>query len=190
MIRAFLAIDLPDEVRARIRMEVAGLRQRLDGWRWTRVEGIHLTLRFLGDVEPEALERARPTWAGAVGRVPSFACRVAGLGTFPPRGRARVLWAGVGEVRPDGALATLASEVDDATRRSGFPVEARPFLPHLTLARARREARPGRPYGDPVFDAGIVRAREVTLFRSTLTPRGARYTPLDRFPLGPGRQTA
>lgn len=190
MIRAFLAVDLPDDVRARLRRDVRDLRERLDGWRWARVEGIHLTLRFLGEVDPDVLERARPVWAEAVGRLPEFEFVVAGLGTFPPRGRARVLWAGIREDRPAGALATVARAVEEVTRGLGFAADDRPFSPHLTLARARRDVRATRPPDALALDAGRVRAQTLTLFRSTLTPRGARYTVLDRFRLGPGRRTA
>jgi 2'-5' RNA ligase len=190
MIRAFLAIDLPGDVRARLERDARTLRDRLHGWRWADVHGIHLTLRFLGEVEPEALARARPRWMDAIGRLASFEFRVAGLGTFPAGGRPRVLWAGVDGIRPSGALASLVGAIDDVARELGPGVDDRPFRPHLTLARARRDRKAERPRGRLALDAGRVDVREATLFRSTLSRDGASYTVLARFPLDPGRPTA
>ena len=187
MTRAFLAIGLPDAVRARLRCAVAELRDDLAGWRWVDVAGIHLTLRFLGEVEPAALARARPVWAADIADVPRFDFRIVGLGTFPPRGRPRVLWAGVRDVRPEGTLVRVARILESSTRRLGFGPEEHPFRPHLTLARAYPGRRATCAADGREFDLGQVSTREGILFASERLPSGARYTVLDRFAFGARR---
>ena len=118
-----------------------------------------------------------------------FAIDVGGLGAFPSATRARVLWAGV--MAGDGPLVALAATVDTALASLGFPREARAFSPHITVGRVREPRRAEalatllsasqtRPFGRVAVDA-------VTLMRSDLSPRGARYTPLARVPLSDGR---
>ena len=120
----------------------------------------------------------------AVARVEPFEIELGEAGRFPPRGRPRILWRGVG---PAGPLTALARRLEDAARELGFRAEERPFRPHLTLARARRGERATLPAGDdPLPAAGPFRVERATLFRSVLHPSGARYTALDHFPLRTG----
>ena len=184
--RLFLAAELPAAVRERvveIRDELAG---ELRGWRWVRPEGIHLTLRFLGEVDEARDLSARSAWRDAVASVSRFHVRLAGLGRFPEHGAARVLWLGIEETEPGGALARLASTLEMLAWEHAWAAETRRFHPHLTLAR---RARGGHADAVPVRTAGAEAAgwvREVILFRSRLERGGASYTAMDRFPLGDG----
>lgn len=187
MIRAFVAVPLEDAV---VRRRLAGARSLLPplrGVRWVPETHLHFTVRFLGDVDGERLADLRAAVAEAARGGGPFRLSLAGLGAFPPRGPARVLWAGCGE--GGDALSTLASTVEEAFSRLGFPPEARPFSPHLTLARVkdveagRRLARalptlPPEPFGDVDVSA-------LVLFRSDLSPRGPDYTELFRAELQP-----
>jgi len=184
--RQFLAIDLPAAARAELLAMQQALRGRCEGWRWVRPEGIHLTLRFLGEVAEDLDRAARPGWQQAADDCPRFRFRLARLGCFPSPRRPRVLWVGVEEIDSDGRLARLAGATERAAVASGFEPERRRFSPHLTLARAARGARAPRA---PGANEGIrppsieFEARELTLFRSVLEPSGARYTLLESFSL-------
>lgn len=185
MIRAFVAATVEDAV---VRRRLAGARSLLPpvpGVRWIPEGQLHFTLKFLGDVEDESVPVAREAIRAVATGAGPFDLALEGLGAFPPRGPARVLWAGCGAGA--AALSALAAAVEDAFVARGFPREARPFSPHLTLARVKdpdaghRLARalaslPPEPFG-------TVSIREVVLFRSELTPRGAEYEELFRVAL-------
>jgi 2'-5' RNA ligase len=181
--RQFLAARLP----GRLDSGVAALQRRigaeLRGWRWVRPEGIHLTLRFLGDVDDSRDARARAVWREVIAGCAPFGLRLTDLGRFPPRGRPRVLWVGVEETDPGGALATLAERLESAARELGFDPESRPFRPHLTLARGGRPGIPSDPAALGIRGSAEGRVREVVLYRSDLLPTGARYTALEAYPL-------
>ena len=176
--RAFVAIDLDPALREAIGDLQARLRPRLGAIRLVRPQGIHLTLRFLGDTSPTQVDSLRPRLAEAAALCPPAEARVAGLGTFPERGSPRVLWLGLSVPSP---VLDLQHACERAARAAGFEREERPFRAHLTLGRWReRAARPELP----VADLGATRLETLVLFRSDLSPGGAVYTPLARFPLG------
>jgi 2'-5' RNA ligase len=181
-VRLFLAIDLGEALRSAIGSVQQRLRERLDGWRWVAAPGIHLTVRFLGEIAPETLGQHLTAWRGTAASCAGMRLRVRGLGVFPPRGVPRVLWIGVEEVEPQGSVEALGRVFERTARHLGLPPETRPFRPHLTLARAGRHGWPAAPSGEVVGDLGVIDAREVVLFRSELSPRGARYTPIETFP--------
>jgi 2'-5' RNA ligase len=182
--RLFLAIDLPETLRRDLGELQRRLRSSATGWRWVRPEGIHLTVRFLGEVATEVDARNREAWRRAAGACPAVRFGVGGLGVFPPRGGPRVLWMGVEALEPADGLSRLGKAVETAARAEGYAAERRPFHPHLTLARADRRGRPRRPGSDEAGPMGEVEALELVLFESRLGPGGARYTRLDTFPLG------
>jgi 2'-5' RNA ligase len=176
--RLFIALELPEAVRA----ELAAVQGRLPGGsiRWVRAGGMHLTLQFLGEADGGVVE---PLIAGlaAIPREP-LRLRLDGLGTFGGRAP-RVVWAGVGG--DSGALMRLQAAVVAATAPLGFAAEARPWSPHLTLGRARQDARPDalRALADAVRSAPPPAPLEwdaggPVLFESKLGPGGAAYTAL------------
>jgi RNA 2',3'-cyclic 3'-phosphodiesterase len=177
-VRAFVALDLDARLREAIGDLQARLRPRLGGIRLVRPEGIHLTLRFLGDTSPAQVETLRPLLAAAAAACPPADARVAGLGAFPERGSPRVLWLGL-DVPP--TVFELQRACERAARAVGFEREERPFRAHLTLGRWRdRGPRPDLPPAD----LGVTRLDTLVLFKSDLRPDGAVYTPLARFGLG------
>ncbi|MBI5381706.1 MAG: RNA 2',3'-cyclic phosphodiesterase [Opitutae bacterium] len=188
-LRLFIAISLPDAHRDTL----AELRSAARGWSWTPQGQLHLTMRFLGDIAEERLKEL--TAALARVRVEPFVLPLEGVGVFPPRGAAQVLWVGVGRGHP--RLFQLRQQIDDALLALGLPVELRTFHPHVTLARVRREAAPTaaaqflKTYRD--FASAPFRAEAFDMYRSELTSDGAVHTRLQRFPLGkdfPDRPTA
>jgi 2'-5' RNA ligase len=181
-VRAFIALELDARLREAIGDLQARLRPRLGAIRLARPEGIHLTLRFLGDASPAQVETLRPLLASAATPCPPADVPVAGLGTFPERGNPRVLWLGL-DVPP--AVSDLQQACERAARAAGFEREPRPFRAHLTLGRWRGSA----PRPDlPPADIGTTRLETLVLFKSDLRPDGVVYTPLARFPLGGGAQ--
>lgn len=182
MPRLFVAVDVPDDLRDRIEREVVDpLRPEVPDARWTRPEGRHLTLKFLGNVDEERVEELSGLLERAASGHAPFEAGFAALGGFPNVRRPRVLWVGVGE----GAepMAELAGSVDEAVSELGFDREKRPFHGHLTLARFKRPGPIGELPEVPVPDERFA-VDEIVLFESKLHPKGARYSVRRTMPLG------
>lgn len=185
-IRAFLALDHPEEIRRGLVRVQEKLRRSLYGEiRWVRPEGIHLTLKFLGDVPESGIAAIAAAVSGAAAGVAPFSLAVGGPGVFPDPRRPRVLWLGLtGETE---RLARFQRGIDRALESLGFAAEERPFQPHLTLARIK--SAQGLSGLQALLDKreslalGGYRAAGLSLYRSELTPHGAIYTPLRAFPL-------
>lgn len=183
--RLFIAIDLPDSVRAALASEQARLRDACAGSgdiRWTRPEGVHLTLKFLGEVAATRLPEVTTALDG-LGRFEPFEIEVGGFGFFPSARRPRVFWVGL-EAPP--ALGDLAKRVEVAMEPLGFAREDRPFQPHLTLARFDSQ-RPQPALEVALQKSGAVSfgrftVTEFFLFESKLRPGGAEYSRIARFP--------
>jgi RNA 2',3'-cyclic 3'-phosphodiesterase len=186
--RAFLALELGETARSTLADLQAELARTLDGWRWTRREALHLTLRFLGEIDERAELAARERFAAAARTIAAFDAVTRELGCFPDARRPRVLWIGVREIDGEPRLGRLAEALERAAQASGLAPERRPFEGHLTLARAPRGGRPSAP-AERAGRAVPIPVTEVVLFESRLGPTGARYTARARFPLGdaPGR---
>jgi RNA 2',3'-cyclic 3'-phosphodiesterase len=184
LIRAFVALDLDEPMRARLEELIGELRDRLEDVRWVRPEGIHLTLRFLGYARRDRLEALIDPLRGLANECPAGAAEVSGLGTFPERGRARVLWIGIHVPR---SVLRLQQACERAAVAAGFEAETRPFAPHLTLGRGREPApRPTLP----AADLGTTRLDALVLYRSQPGAKGSLYTPLETFALAPAGGTA
>ena len=135
-VRAFVAIELSDEARRCVGGLVAGLREAgVRGLRPVNPEGVHLTLKFLGDVSMSQVDAIAAAVEGAAADAQPFDLELRGVGGFPDLRRPRVLWVGVGGDLE--ALQRLYSAVEAALAPLGFPPEGRAFTPHLTLARLR-----------------------------------------------------
>jgi 2'-5' RNA ligase len=183
-IRSFIAIDLSDLVRRQLEALAQELRKCGAQVGWVRTEGIHLTLKFLGDVAPESIEDIKPALAGVASQTEPIHIEPAGCGAFPTIKSPRVIW--VGLRGQSGPLAELVRRVDAAMVSLGFKPEDRPFKPHLTLGRVK--GRQGLQDLRQVllahldFTAEPFDAVEVVLYKSELRPDGARYTPLFKAP--------
>jgi RNA 2',3'-cyclic 3'-phosphodiesterase len=183
-IRGFVAVLLPDGVRARLAATAGELRTQAPGLAWVRAENLHLTLRFLGQIEPRTLEGVREAVKHAARSVAPFALTLGGLGGFPAGRPPHVVWAGVRSGAAE--LAALHAALESALIAQGIPGEGRPFHGHVTLARAR-DRRGARGFVDRLGEAppfGEVRVTALHLMRSELDPRGARYSVLAEAPLG------
>jgi 2'-5' RNA ligase len=180
-VRLFIAIEIPENIRDAFASLLNEFRPIAPQLKWVRAENLHVTLKFLGETEPGKLAALREA-LGAVRSGQPAHLLFRGLGFFPNERRARVFWAGA-EV--SGNLMALAADIDQAAHRLGFPLEERPFTPHLTLARLQPPGLPPklsqaiREKSAQAF--GSWTAREFHLIESKLKPSGAEYTTLQSF---------
>lgn len=173
-----MALGIDEPLRERLLRLSDELRPLLRGARFVRSEGIHLTLRFLGETSQAQAAALCEALAPAARACPPCEVATTGLGLFPERGSPRVLW--VGLVLPASVL-ELQRACEAGAAAAGFPRETRAFAAHLTLARWRdRTPRPTLP----AVELGAAALRELALMRSELRRGGAVYTPVARFPLG------
>jgi 2'-5' RNA ligase len=177
-IRAFVAIDLPDDVRHALveaRSDIAEGFPR-NAVRWVKPQNIHLTLRFLGNTTLEKLPVFTAGMDDIVGKYQAFDLQLAGVGCFPNARRPRVLWIGI-----EGAkdrLKSLQVDVEDLVVNSGWKRESRRYHPHLTLGRvkdSREVAESGIQWGK-IIQRGMIPVRAIYLIESALTPDGPIYT--------------
>jgi 2'-5' RNA ligase len=183
--RSFFAVELSAEVAAGVRRLQGELTEHAAGVRWIRPEGIHLTLKFLGEIDPDLIEGIVRKAAELVRGLGPFTVGIRGGGGFPSAKNPRVIWIGVED--PSGMLKELQARVEAGMEELGFTREGRDYTPHLTVGRLRS----GKERGvvaqalDAIraSDLGSMEVREVILFRSHLKPTGAEYTKLGSFPL-------
>lgn len=190
-VRTFIAIELDDELKTNLRLLQDRLRDQMAprSVRWVRPDGIHLTLKFLGDTPSAKIEEVERALARAAARAGPFTLTVGGVGCFPNTRRPRVVWVGIQEVT--GSLARLRNAIEAEVAPLGFPTENRPFHPHLTLGRVQRYASPSevREIGQVVAASalGTIDEMDVTsvlFIKSDLRPSGAVYTTLSEARLG------
>ncbi|MEX0788843.1 MAG: RNA 2',3'-cyclic phosphodiesterase [Anaerolineales bacterium] len=182
--RTFLAIETEDAVKRLILSTLESFRDsHTDGAvRWVSAENIHLTLAFLGETPPERIAVLGGLLGEVASQTTSFPIRVGGIGAFPNVRKPRVIWLGVTEAA--GALTALHARLWDGLRALGWVPEEKPFRPHLTLGRVRREAPPSdldRLEGAlqvPRPAEETMTADSIAAFRSDLNRPGPLYTRL------------
>ncbi|HYN84249.1 MAG TPA: RNA 2',3'-cyclic phosphodiesterase [Pyrinomonadaceae bacterium] len=185
-LRVFCAVELPEDVRRAAAGHVARLRAEFPQLKvgWEREEKLHLTLKFLGEIEEARVERLSRAAGEAAAAARAFEISIEGTGLVPPRGAPRVLWLGVrDETR---GLALLNERLEDACAAEGFARETRDFRPHLTVARLRTPegVRPlASLHAATEFAARPFEVRELVVMQSQLGPGGSRYTALSRHAL-------
>jgi 2'-5' RNA ligase len=185
--RCFVAIALPPPVKALLVRVQEALRRADADVKWVEEENLHLSLKFLGDLDDDAVARLKGILSVEALRWPALSLRYDGIGTFPERGEPRVVWAGCGGDLE--TLAALAASVERAAEQLGVPRERKPFVAHLTIGRVKSGRNVKR------LQAAIAVQREVplgkddvkefVLYRSTLTNEGPIYESIASFPLSP-----
>ena len=181
MIRLFVALELPEELRERIAMVQRGVT----GARWIPPENLHITLRFIGDVPGDRYDDI--VYALEAVRSEPFALTIAGAGHFESRGRVRALWLGI---ERDPALIALNKRLESALVRAGLPPEERKYTPHVTIARLN-DAAPAQVSGwlqaNTMFRAIPWPIDSFVLFSSFQSRNGAIYRPEHEFALTRGQ---
>jgi 2'-5' RNA ligase len=181
-LRAFLAAEIGEGARRAAAAAAARLAREVRGRevRWARPETYHLTLRFLGEIDADRVAPLVARVGEAVAALAPLELRLGAVVAFPGPRRPRVIAA---TIEPAEPLEALARILEAAVVRAGFPREARPFRPHLTLGRVRDRALPSLAAAGPLA-AEPFRVAELVLFRSDLQADGALHTPLERIALG------
>jgi 2'-5' RNA ligase len=184
-LRSFIAIELPGTVKAALLSLQQELKTSGADVRWVRPDGIHLTLKFLGNIEDKIVDRVVEILKGTCRKFQAFQCDVRGVGVFPGARAPRVLWAGIAD---HDALILLQQDIDAGMSSMGFERENRKFTPHLTLGRFRssegKMALLDRMEAYKELHLGIIDVNHISLMRSDLGPAGAKYTRIAEIPLG------
>jgi 2'-5' RNA ligase len=181
-LRLFVAVDVPDRVKAEVASAVTPFRDRIPA-RWTRSDGWHVTLKFLGATWPRLVDTVRSAVQDAAKGAEAFETRVTQFGVFPSPGRARVVWVGLEDA--NGSFQPLVNSLDELLAED-FVAEKRAFTPHLTMARLNppRNIKEFAPelVGTPVHSEPF-EIDSLVLYQSHLSPKGATYEPLLEAPL-------
>lgn len=184
--RVFCAIDLPPQLKQKLADHGEQLREAEPDAHasWTRPDNIHLTLKFLGNVNVPDVAKLSQAAERAVVSVPRFKLTAEGPGTFPKNGPPRVLWIGISD--PDEQLARLHASLENEGAKLGFAKEARAFHPHLTLARLRSSKGAkalGAAHRARDFEPVEISVSELLVIRSELGREGSRYSVISRHQL-------
>lgn len=182
--RTFLALDLNNEIKKTLSVLVDNLRRVGGNIKWVRKQGMHITLKFLGEIERAKISEIN-TVLGKVSRdYRPFSLKIKGCGHFPHEKNPRVLWTGV---EAEESLYSLHKQLEKELEKIGFPPEKRTFRPHLTLGRVKTATfiketiRELREHEEEVFGEMIV--DKITFFESILKPTGAEYIVLSEYHL-------
>lgn len=180
MPRLFVAIDLPDDVKSRL----AELCKGVAGAKWVTTDQMHLTLRFIGETDEKQFQAIRTLMNSIRGE--PFEIALKGVGQFPPKGAARVLWAGL-DAPP--ALVMLHRKIELALTGLGLPPEEKPFSAHVTLGRLKTPPNPEsiRQFmnKNAALQSPPIPVREFVLYSSFLRPEGPFYRHEGVYPLLP-----
>ncbi len=189
--RCFIAMELPQAVRNRLRVLIERMKPLCSSVKWVGAENLHLTLKFLGEVRDESLPEVEKAIIEAAASHPAIGLQALGLGVFPNPNWPKVVWAGLVEPEGGDKLQSFQKGMEEALEPLGFNPEKRKFTPHLTIGRIN--ARRGKPLplerlmrevqARKMEDFGSFKAREIVLFKSDLKPSGAVHTVLSKNPL-------
>lgn len=179
--RSFLALELPPDIVSYLGTVAARLAKRTEGVRWVRNEGIHITVKFLGEIEEETAQTMHEVLAPLGSRHAPVKARLGQLDAFPSTRSARVIVVKLKEGTEE--TKAIFSDVEDGLESMRVEREKRGLVPHITLGR-RRTPR-SFPNGDPMpIEEREFLIENLVLFKSTLTPGGAIYTPIWKIKLG------
>lgn len=177
MARLFIAIDLSDQQKNEVAAFQEKIKGYMDGIRWVKPEGLHLTLKFLGETEETRIEQIKKGLDEAVSAVKRFDITCGKSGVFPSPRKARVIWIGLREGNEE--VRNLAARVDRSLTAIGFEPEKRSYTPHLTIGRVRGSI-PGKVIHlyleqEASFSTSSSTIDGITLYESKLSPQGATY---------------
>ena len=188
-LRTFVAIEIPGEIRHRATRMVREMQESTDSVRWVDTENLHVTLKFLGDVEDREIYSVCRAAANSVEPLNPFSVSCCGIHAFPSAQRPKTIWLGIDD--PHMELTNLFNRLDIELSEIGYPREPRKYTPHLTLGRVQHGRR---NLGDLVSvmesladrDAGCLPVDSLTIYTSELHRSGPVYTVVGRAPLGRG----
>lgn len=185
-IRTFIGIPLPEDVVADIAASVAALRRDyFETAKWIAPSAMHITLKFLGDVPENQLPAITDAMHAAAVNIESYRLQPHGFGAFPNQRRPRILW--VGTLSPPSSHHRMFNQLETQLHHLGFEPEKRPHSPHITVARIKSKKQipwPPENFYVNLFDNySDFCVNSIVLFKSTLSPQGAKYSRLHETPL-------
>jgi len=183
-LRSFIAIELPDSAQSALSDFQKELKKTGAAVRWVKPENIHLTLKFLGNVEEKSVDSIVRIIKGTCNKFEPFSLEMKGAGVFPNFKAPRVIWVGVNGGK---AVAGIQNQIENELIPLGFDKEKRTFTPHVTIGRFK-SSQGRKPLKEKIDlfkenSFGVIDVTSVSLMRSDLGPAGARYTPLAEVPL-------
>jgi len=179
-LRTFIAIDIPMELREKIYSAFDNERQRIKGVKWVEKENLHITLKFLGEIEEEKVKEIGKILDEVSNKFKSFEVSLGELGGFPQLKNPRVLWIGVS---PSEKIEEIFNFIEERVERIGIEKEERKFHPHITVARIKE--RKGISFENKKFNDKF-KANRIVLFKSDLRPEGPIYTQIKEVKLKDG----
>ena len=182
--RSFIALEIPEKIRHNVMEFQNRLKSIHDDIKWVRAENLHLTLKFLGNVEKNRINDLTALIHKALQEFEPFEVALGGSGVFPNRHRPNVLW--IGFLRGKEHLRTMASVLNESLIKMGFEEERRKYHPHITLGRVRSRQKIVKTIElmeSLSFLEQSFLVQELVLMKSDLRPSGAEYTPLEHFKL-------
>jgi RNA 2',3'-cyclic 3'-phosphodiesterase len=179
MIRTFIALELPQEIKAYLGEIISGLRQKNKSVKWVQDEGLHITLKFLGSIDEGLVPSLSRELDAIAASFPAAHVSLSRLGAFPDTRRPRVVWAGLSG--DTAILADIAAIVDKMCTSFGMEPEKRPFRAHITIGRLKIPTVVD--LAQEIREKGFT-IKNLMLYKSELTPSGARYSVLHRSVLG------
>lgn len=187
-IRSFIALPLEPEIQQRLKIIQNELHRTGAEVKWVKAEQIHVTLKFLGEIESERLGTVKQILGQTISPLKEFLLEIDHLGAFPKLENPKIIW--VGAKSPGSVIQKMGSSLEEALEKAGFPKEERDFAPHITIGRlkgslnrfALTQAMKKFTFHEPLVQL----VKEVTLFQSTLLPQGPVYEALDVIQLKAG----
>jgi 2'-5' RNA ligase len=188
--RIFCAVELSEQVRVRLQGHIQQVRKDVPevAASWSRVENIHLTLKFFGNVTLDLVQTISDAASRSAKEFSSFQIDIGSTGVFPRASRPQVLWIGIND--PSGKLLALQQRLEGECAAVGFEKEGRAFRPHLTIARIRKPEGARRladTHLSMPFESIPLTLTELIVFRSELSSKGSKYTPISRHQLSDGQ---
>lgn len=183
--RTFIAIDLEEGIKKKLFFLLHELNKVSKGIKWVKKEGMHLTLKFLGEIGKEKIPEIESILKEISEKYNPFPLRLIGTGSFPPgKKNPRVLWVGIEETK---SLKTLQAQIEEKLEKIGFEKEKREFHPHLTLGRVKAHSYLGGVLSqlekEREASFGEMLVKKITFLQSILKPTGAEYKVLSEFEL-------
>lgn len=184
-IRSFIAFEIPNNIKEKISLLQTNLSKKIKDVRWVKSSGIHLTIKFLGNIQENKINLICEKISSVMIKYPPFEVIIKEIGCFPNFRKPRVIWLGLEEKR--NYLLQISNEIETELKQIGFPPEDREFSPHLTLGRFGLNkviadfAKIAEDYKDLKID--VLQLASISLIKSDLKSGGAIYTTIGSFPL-------
>lgn len=186
-LRTFIAVELPNDIHDSLQKLQNNLRDSMPDVRWTKYGNIHLTLKFLGDIEPSKVDKISISIQNIANEFFPFTMSLAGIGAFPNSRKPSIIWVGVEE--GSEKIVQIADHIESSMEKLGFAREKRPFRPHLTIGRIRELKHPAvmakSLENNEIGEIGKFKVEKLSFIKSQLDPSGSIYTTLSEALLKP-----